>query len=148
MKSKLKFILPLMLLIFGGTYKFVLAKPAPAPKSKIAGEIYVLPTAFTVNLAGSHLAKLSVALVLHHGFTATPAEGAHGSAAPTVEGYGVLAQEAVVRNIVTDTVTDEPASALQSRKGRHKLETEILERIGKTTDVKVEEVLFTDVAVQ
>ena len=35
--SKLKFIIPVLLLVLGGVYKFVLAKPAPAPKPKIAG---------------------------------------------------------------------------------------------------------------
>jgi hypothetical protein len=35
MKSKLKFIVPILLLVAGGAYKFVLAKPgAPAPKPK------------------------------------------------------------------------------------------------------------------
>jgi flagellar FliL protein len=149
MKSKLKIILPLVLVLVGGVYKFALAKPAPVPKPKIAGEVYVLPKDFLINLQGGRFAKLGVALVFHHGFAAAPAGGAHGgSAAPATEGYGVLPQEAVVRSIVTDVLTDEPARRLQSKYGRKKLQHEIHERIAKETDVKAEEVLFTDVAVQ
>ena len=51
MKSKLKFIVPVLLLVLGGVYKFVLAKPgAPAPKPKVDGQVYVLPKEFLINL--------------------------------------------------------------------------------------------------
>jgi len=40
MKSKLKFIVPILLVAVGGIYKFVLAKPAhPAPKPKVRPSI-------------------------------------------------------------------------------------------------------------
>ena len=148
MKSKLKFIVPVLLLVvLGGVYKFVLAKPAPVPKPHIAGEVYVLPKDFLINLKGGRFAKLSVALVLKEGFVAAaPAHGEAAAAPPT--GYGVLAQEAVVRDIVTDVVTDESANALTSRKGREEIKTEILKRLKAQTDVKAHEVLLTDVAVQ
>jgi len=101
MKSKLKFIVPILLVVLGGVYKFVLAKPgAPAPKPKVDGQVYVLP------------------------------------------------QEAVIRDIVTDRLTDDNADTLVSEKGREKLKKQLLLSIKKKTDVKVEEVLFTDVAVQ
>ncbi|MBI5104830.1 MAG: flagellar basal body-associated FliL family protein [Solirubrobacterales bacterium] len=150
MKSKLKIILPVLLIAFGGVYKFALAKPAPVPKKKIEGEVYVLPKEFLVNLESGRFAKLGVALVFHHGFTAAPAEGGHGggSASSAPEGYGILPQEAVVRSIITDELTDQSADRLQSRKGRHKIQKEIVERLHKETDVEVEDVLFTDVAVQ
>ena len=51
MKSKLKFIIPVLLLVLGGAYKFVLAKPAPKEKAKVQGEVYVLPKDFLVNLS-------------------------------------------------------------------------------------------------
>ena len=149
MKSKLKIIIPLVLVLAGGVYKFALAKPAPVHKPKIAGSVYVLPKDFLINLQGGHFAKLGVALVFKEGYTGAPAGGAHeGSAAPSVEGYGTLPQEAVVRSIVTDVLTDEAPDHLQTRKGRKKLQKEIFERVEKQTDVEASDVLFTDVAIQ
>jgi flagellar basal body-associated protein FliL len=149
MKGKLKFIVPLVvLLVLGGVYKFVLAKPAAVAKPKVEGEVYVLPKDFLINLTDGKFAKLGVALVFDEGFAAAPAGGeAEGGAAPPT-GYGVLAQEAVVRDIVTDVVTDESASTLTSRKGREEVKKEILKRLKAQTDVKAHEVLLTDVAVQ
>ena len=149
MKGKLKFVVPLvLLLVLGGVYKFVLAKPAAVAKPKVEGEVYVLPKDFLINLTDGKFAKLGVGLVFDEGFAAAPAGGeAEGGAAPPT-GYGVLAQEAVVRDIVTDVVTDESASALTSRKGREEIKKEILKRLKAQTDVKAHEVLLTDVAVQ
>ena len=150
MKGKLKFIVPLVLLVvLGGVYKFVLAKPAAVAKPKVEGEVYVLPKDFLVNLSDGKFAKLGVGLVFDEGFVAAPAAGgeAEGGAAPPT-GYGVLAQEAVVRDIVTDVVTDESAKDLTSKKGREEIKKEILKRLKAQTDVKAHEVLLTDVAVQ
>lgn len=146
MKSKLKFILPLVLLIAGGAYKTVLAKPAAVPKAKIDGEVYVLPKDFYLNLAGGRYAKLGVALVLK----AEPAAKKSGEAATVTppEGYGTQPQEAVVRSIVTDVITGTTSKRLIAPAGREKLAKRILKRIQKTTDVKAEHVLLTDVAVQ
>ena len=106
MKGKLKFIIPIVvLLVLGGVYKFVLAKPAAVAKPKVAGEVYVLPKDFLLNLTDGKFAKLGVGLVFDEGFLAAPAGAAEGAAAPPT-GYGVLPQEAVVRDIVTDVVTD------------------------------------------
>ena len=148
MKGKLKIIVPLVLLIvLGGAYKFVLAKPAPKEKAKVEGEVYVLPKDFLVNLSDGKFAKLGVGLVFDHGFTAVAAGGHEAAAAPP-EGYGSLTQEPVVRDIITDVVTDESAADLTSRKGREEIKTKILKRLKAQTDVKVHEVLLTDVAVQ
>jgi flagellar protein FliL len=149
MKGKLKFIIPIvLLLVLGGVYKFVLAKPTAAAKPKVAGEVYVLPKDFLINLTDGKFAKLGVGLVFDEGFAAAPAGGeAEGGAAPPT-GYGVLTQEAVVRDIVTDVVTDESAKTLTSKKGREDIKKEILKRLKAQTDVKVHEVLLTDVAVQ
>jgi flagellar protein FliL len=54
----------------------------------------------------------------------------------------------VIRDIVTDRLTDNSASSLVTEKGREELKSQLLRSIKKNTDVKVEEVLFTDVAVQ
>jgi len=145
--SKLKIILPLALIIAGAAYKFALAKPAPAPKPKVEGEVYVLPKDFLVNLADGRYGKLNVALVFDHGFTAA-AETGHEGGAEAPEGYGVLTQEALVRDIITDTLTDATAKQLTDRKERDELKEKVAKKIDKTTDVKVDEVLFTDVAVQ
>jgi flagellar FliL protein len=148
--SKLKIVLPVLLIALGGVYKFVLAKPAPAAKPKIAGEVYVMPKDFLINLKGGRFAKLNVALVLKKGYLAAgdAAGGGHEAAAAPPTGYGVNPQEAVVRSIITDTLTDQPAAKLQHEKTRQKLRAEILKIIHHDTDVEVDDVLFTDIAIQ
>jgi len=146
MKSKLKFIVPVLLIALGGVYKFVLAKPgAPAPKPKVDGQVYVLPKEFLINLSGGRFAKLSVGLVLDH---SQPTASADKEAAKPPEGFGTLPQEAVIRDLVTNRLTDDTTDSLVTEKGREKLKKQLLLSIKKKTDVKVEEVLFTDVAVQ
>jgi flagellar FliL protein len=148
-KKNLKFILPALLVVLGAGYKFVLATPAPAgPPPKIEGEVYVLPKEFLVNLHDGKFAKLGVGLVFHHGFTSAPPAGHGEPPAKPPEGFGVLPQEAIVRDIITDEITNSEAIELTAAKGRKKLKKHILERLEKETDVKVEDVLFTDVAVQ
>jgi flagellar basal body-associated protein FliL len=147
-KGKLKFILPLVLLVLlGGAYKTVLAKPAPEPKHKVEGQVYVLPKEFLLNLADEQYAKLTIALVLPHEEPIAAEAGGHGgSTAP--EGWGTLPQEAVIRNIVTDTLTGIKAERLVEAEGREKLKEKLLKKIQKQSDVHAEDVLFTDVAVQ
>ncbi|MCW3004927.1 MAG: flagellar basal body-associated FliL family protein [Conexibacter sp.] len=146
--SKIKFILPIVLVLLGGVYKFVLAKPAPVPKHKIAGEIYILQKDFLINLQGGRFAKLNAALVLKEGYSAAPAAGHGGAAATPPTGYGEMPQEAVIRSIITDTLTDSTAERLQREKSRLRLQKAILKRITTQTDVEAEDVLFTDVAIQ
>jgi flagellar FliL protein len=146
--SKLKIILPILLIAIGGAYKFAIAKPAPEPQKKIDGEVYVLPKDFLVNLEGGRFAKLGVALVFKAGFSAVAAGGEEGSAAANPEGYGALPQEAVVRAIITDTLTDQAPERLTGEKGRASLQRKILKRLARETDVEADEVLFTDLAVQ
>jgi flagellar FliL protein len=149
MKSKLKFIIPIVLIASFGGYKFGFAKEAPKPpEPKVHGEVYVLAKDFLVNLEGGRYAKLGVALIVEHGTAAPPAEGGHGAPAEPVEGYGTLPQEALVRDIITDILTDADADELTSRDGRHEVKERIVKSIKKTTDVHIEDVLFTDVAVQ
>jgi flagellar basal body-associated protein FliL len=142
-KGKLKIVLPLaLLLVLGGLYKVVLAKPTEA-KHKVDGQVYVLPKEFLLNLADDHFVKLNVGLVLAEGQVPEKAEGA-----PPPDGFGILEQEAVVRDVITDTITDASSKQLVSREGRHKLKEKVLKRLRAETDVKVNDVLFTDVAVQ
>jgi flagellar basal body-associated protein FliL len=151
MASKLKIVIPVvLLLVLGGVYKFVLAKPEAVAKPKIAGTVYVLPKEFLVNLAEGRFAKLGVGIVLDpkdHSL-ADAAAGGHGTAVKPPEGFGPLPQEAVIRDIVTDTLTDRANNELIEREGRERLKKRIIRAITQRTDVHVEDVLFTDVAVQ
>jgi flagellar basal body-associated protein FliL len=149
MKSKLKFIIPLtVLILLGGVYKFALAKPPVKEKHKIEGVVYVLPREFVVNLEDGHFAKFNVALVLDHSQpTAPEPEGEEGPVEPP-EGYGTLEQEAVIRDIVVDEASGVGSDDLTKRKKRAKLKKKILKEIKSHSDVKVEEVLLTDIAVQ
>jgi flagellar basal body-associated protein FliL len=143
-KGKLKIVLPLaLLLVLGGLYKVVLAKPVAA-HHKVDGQVYVLPKEFLLNLADNHFVKLNVGLVLAEGSLPSGSEG--GS--PPPDGFGPLPQEAVVRDVVTDTITDTHSEQLVSRKGRNALKAKLLKSLRARTDVKVKDVLFTDVAVQ
>lgn len=144
MKKKLKFIVPIVLVLVGGVYKEVLAKPPKAPKPKIAGTVYVMPKEFLLNMADGRYAKLDVALVLDPKEVAPKAAEASGSS----DNYGWLPQEPAVRDVITNIVTDSPSNDLIDRTGRERLKRLILRGIRQDTDVKVDEVLFTDVAVQ
>jgi flagellar basal body-associated protein FliL len=142
-KGKLKIILPLALLVvLGGLYKVVLAKPTET-HLKVEGQVYVLPKDFLLNLADNHFVKLDVGLVLADGQVPSKVEGP-----PPPDGFGPLAQEAVVRDVITDTITDASSKQLVSREGRNALKARVLKRLRAETDVKVNDVLFTDVAVQ
>jgi flagellar basal body-associated protein FliL len=143
MKKKLKFIVPIVLLLVGGVYKTVLAKPAKLPKPKIEGTVYVMPKEFLLNMADGRYAKLDVSLVLDKAEVLPTAEGGTAS-----ENYGPLEQEPAVRDVITDVVTDEPSKDLIDRSGRELLKKKIIKEIRTKTDVKVDEILFTDVAVQ
>jgi len=139
-----------VLLALGGVYKFVLAKP-PAeakPKPKVHGTVYMLQKEFLVNLHEGRFAKLQVGLILAHDDVSTVAAGGHGAAATPPEGYGAMTQEGVVRDVITDVLTDAEDAELIESKGRHHLKEEILKDIKKHTDVKVEHVIFSDITVQ
>ena len=132
MNKKIIIIAVAALVIAGGAYKTVFAKPAEKPpEPKVHGTVYVLPKEFLVNLADGRFAKLQVAL------------------APTPpEGYGSEPQEAIVRDLITGELTNAADHELIQREGREKIKKKILKSIKEHTDVHVEEVLFPDVTVQ
>jgi flagellar basal body-associated protein FliL len=137
------------LLALGGVYKFVLAKPsAKAAKPKVEGTVYILGKEFLVNLADGRFAKLTVALVLSHDDTSTVAAGGHAATTKPPDGFGAMSQEAVVRDVITDDLTDAKDTELISREGRRTLKEKVLKDLKQNTDVKVKDVLFTDVTVQ
>jgi flagellar basal body-associated protein FliL len=137
-----------LLAVLGGVYKFVLAKPATAePKPHVEGVVYMLKKEFLVNLADGRFAKMQIGLVLAHDDKAHLAGGGHEASTPP-EGYGDMAQEGIVRDLITGVITDKPADDLASDKGREEIKKEIVKVLKKKTDVKVEEVLFSDLTVQ
>ncbi|HET6508880.1 MAG TPA: flagellar basal body-associated FliL family protein [Baekduia sp.] len=144
-----KVLIPVLLLIVGGVYKFMLAPKTPAPKPKIAGSVYVMPKDFLINLAGGKFAKLNAALVLKEGYLEEAIKAAGGGEATTPpDGYGTLPQEAAVRAIITDSLTGINANRLIKEKSRLRLQASVLKRIKKETDVEAEDIMFTDLAVQ
>ncbi len=139
-------ILVLAALIVGAGAAYTVAKPKEEKRHKVDGTVYVLPKEFLVNLRDGRYAKLNVALVLDHD-QSTGGAG-HGGGGTPPDGFGTLEQEAVVRDIVTDVVTDENGDRLISASGREEIKKAILLQIRRKTDVKTEDVLITDVAVQ
>ncbi|PTL60304.1 hypothetical protein C7Y72_11965 [Paraconexibacter algicola] len=145
----LKIALPIVLLLAGAGYKFAPGKPAAAgPPPKVEGEVYVLPREFLIALEEGRFAKLGVALVLEHDFVSAPRTTPKGAPAKPPPGFGTLEQEAVVRAIITETLTDMPARRLATTRGRARLKRRLCATINRATDVKVEAVLFTDLVVQ
>ena len=147
----MKKIVPILVLIvvLAGAYKFVIAKPSAAKaKPKVDGTVYILGKEFLVNLADGRFAKLTVALVLAHDDTSTVAAGGHAATTKPPDGFGAMSQEAVVRDVITDDLTDAKDTELISRGGRSTVKDQILKDLRKNTDVKVHDVLFTDVTVQ
>ena len=148
MNKKIIIIAVAALVLAGGAYKTVLAKPKEkAPEPKVHGEVYVLPKEFLVNLADGRYAKLQVALVKEAAEAAGGHGGGHGAPAPP-EGYGAEPQEAIVRDLITDTLTNASDHDLIQAHGRERIKKKILKSIKEHTDVHVEEVLFPDVTVQ
>jgi flagellar FliL protein len=141
-KGKLKIILPVLLLLVvggGGAYFFLLApKPAKAAPAKITGTLFPLSPEFVVNLADGHYGKVTVALLMTAGVPAVPASG----------GAATLTEDAAVRAIVTNDLTGLADSALIDRAQRASVEKKILTDLQSSTDVKVTQILFTDVVVQ
>ena len=135
------------LVALGAAYKFVIAKPkTAAAKPRVTGTVYILGKEFLVNLADGRFAKLTVALVLDPKDTSAAAASAGANTAP--EGFGAMKEEAVVRDIITNDLTDAKDTDLIDRPGRKALKAEILKDLRAGTDVKVDDVLFTDVTVQ
>jgi flagellar basal body-associated protein FliL len=144
MKKKILIILPILLLGGGYVAKGKLMPPKVV-KPKIAGTIYILPHQFTLNLKDGHYATLTVALELAPG----QSDGASATAAPAAGAVvGTLPEEAVIRALITNEITNQTSNALIDQSGRTALQKQILSDIKTETDVKVDQVFFTDVAVQ
>lgn len=149
MKSKLKFILPVVILLIAGGAYFKMSHKAKAAKVKVAGTIYVLPQDFLINLSDGQFAKLAVALVLAKGQSdGATADAAAPSGSSDGETIGTLPEEPLVRAIVTNALTNDTSTALLANSSRVQIEKQILGEITAQTDVKVTQVLFPDLTVQ
>ncbi len=142
--KKLMLALALPIVLFGG---YTMTKHKPVPKQKVKGTIYLMPKEFLLNLRDGRYAKVAIALDLAPGQSdGASAEGASaGSGESTV---GTLPEEPMVREIVTDVITGQDGSSLESGGGRRSIQKEIASEIRKQTDVKVESVLIPDMTVQ
>jgi flagellar FliL protein len=139
---KVMLALALPIVLFAG---YTMTKPKPVVKEKIKGTIYVLPKDFLLNLSDGRYAKLTVGLELAPG----QSDGASATAASSSEStVGTLPEEPLVREIVTNVVTDTSGETLISSSGRRAIQKQILLAIQKQTDVKLESVLFPDLTVQ
>ncbi len=142
--SKKKLLIPLVLLLVLGV-GYSMSKPKKTVKQKVPGTIYVMPQPFLLNLNEGHYAKVSVALELAPG----QSDGASAAGASSSgEGAGTLPEEALIREIVTNTVTGQNGSTLTASQGRSAIKHHILTSIQRQTDVKVEAVLFPELTVQ
>jgi flagellar basal body-associated protein FliL len=143
-KKKLMLAVALPILILGVGYK--MTQPKPVNKDKIKGTIYVMPAPFLLNLTDGRYAKLTVALELAPG----QSDGASATASSSSgeNAAGTLPEEPLVREIVTDSVTNQNGETLISNKGRSAIKHQILTAINQQTDVKVAAVLIPDLTVQ
>jgi flagellar protein FliL len=143
MKKKKKLMVALVFVVvlgLAGAYETVLKATPVKADPKIVGTLVELVDPFTVNLAGGHYGRVSVALLL----TKAPAPTLDSSGANVI----MLPENDAVRAIITNDLTGIPSNNLVERAPRQKLLVEILRDLKKSTDEPVTEVLFTDLAVQ
>lgn len=140
-RKKLLLIVAVVLVaLLAGAYKFALA-PKPKPvKMKIEGTIVSAGDPFTLNLAGGHYGRVTVALLLSK---APPMSTTDPSGAGTA-----IPQQAAVRAIITNDLTGISPSRLIDKGPRERLVHELLVDLKKSTDEPVTQVYFTDLAVQ
>lgn len=142
--KKLMLAVALPIVLFAG---YTMTKHKPVPKEKVKGTIYLMPKEFLLNLNDGRYAKVAIGLVLAPG--QSDGAGAEGASSGSGESaVGTLPEEPLVREIVTDVITGQNGSSLESDSGRRSIQKEIASDIRKQTDVKVETVLIPDLTVQ
>jgi flagellar basal body-associated protein FliL len=142
--KKLMLAVALPILILGVGYK--MTRPKPVNNDKIKGTIYVMPGPFLLNLTDGRFAKLTVGLELSPG--QSDGASATSTASSGENAIGTLPEEPLVREIVTNAITNQNGETLVSEQGRKAIKHQILQAIEKQTDVKVEAVLIPDLTVQ
>ncbi len=142
--KKLMLVVALPILLLGVGYK--MTRPKPVNKDKIKGTIYVMPAPFLLNLTDGRYARITVGLELAPG--QSDGASATAAAASGENAVGTLPEEPIVREIVTNVVTNQNGETLVTNQGRKAVKHAILDAINQQTDVKVEAVLFPDLTVQ
>src|SRR5271168_1038598 len=112
--KKLMLALALPILLLGVGYK--MTQPKPVNKDKIKGTIYVLPAPFLLNLQDGRFAKLTVGLELAPG--QSDGASATASASGGENAAGTLPEEPLVREIVTNAITNQNGETLITNQGR------------------------------
>jgi flagellar FliL protein len=125
---------------------YKMTRPKPVNKDKIKGTIYVMPAPFLLNLTDGRYARITVGLELAPG--QSDGASATAAAASGENAVGTLPEEPLVREIVTNVVTNQNGETLVTNQGRSVVKHQILQDINKQTDVKVQAVLFPDLTVQ
>ncbi len=142
--KKLMLALALPIVLLGG---YTMTKHKPVPKEKVKGTIYLMPKEFLLNLRDGRYAKVAIALDLAPG--QSDGASAEGSSSGSGESaVGTLPEEPMVREIVSDVISGQDGSTVESDSGRRGIQKEIASEIRKQTDVKVEAVLIPDFTVQ
>ena len=138
-----------VLALAGGGARLALAKPhKPAPKPHVDSIVYMLPKDFVVYLRGGRYAKVTVGLEVNrkHPDALTPNTGE--SAATTPKGFGAMPEEGYVRDVITSDLTGlAPAEFLDAAR-RAALKRRLAADLTAKTDVNVDGVLFSDLAIQ
>jgi len=143
-KKKVMLALALPVLLFAG---YTLTKSKPVVKTKVKGTVYQMPQPFLLNLTDGRYVKLSVALELAPGQSDGAPPGATSSSGGA-EAVGTLPEEPLVRELVTNAVTNQSGEALIDPVSRTGLKQRILAAIQRDTEIKFEAVLFPELTVQ
>jgi flagellar FliL protein len=142
LKNKKVLIAIVPILLFAG---YTMTKHKKVVKMKVEGTIYNMPGSFLLNLSDGRYAKMTVALQLAPG----QSDGATAEAASSSESsIGTLPEEAIVREIITNTITGMSAETVISPAGRVKIRKQILAAIKSQTDLKLLNVLVPEFTVQ
>src|SRR5580704_2106936 len=127
--KKLMLAVALPILILGVGYK--MTRPAPVNKDKIKGTIYVMPAPFLLNLQDGRFAKLTVALELAPG--QSDGASATATASSGENAVGTLPEEPLVREIVTNAMTNQNGETLVTNQGRNAVKHRIQQAIAQQT---------------
>lgn len=150
MPKKLIMAVPVLLIVLGALYFFVLkGDGAPEPKPKVEGQLLPMTPEFLLNLEDGHMAKFNVTLLLspkdHHAeaIVALLASAGDG-AAPELPAHP---QNSLIRSLITDELNTATSEELLSPKKRKKLLKEVQHSLHEHTDAHVTRVLISDLVV-
>ena len=146
MKKKLIIIVLVLLVVLGGAYKFVLAKPKAAEQPSRRSTARSTSSEGVPRQPRRRPLRQAVGGARPPAHYARPAPPAATRAPTPPEGFGTIAQEAVVRDIITDELGAKDRDS--SSEGPREDQEAHPQYIHEHTDVHVEEILFPDFTVQ